>query len=62
MGFGIITTFCFSLQDHSELALGVAVTMAHIIGHNFGMTHDKEYCCKEATPDQGGCIMAAAIG
>ncbi|XP_075039090.1 disintegrin and metalloproteinase domain-containing protein 33-like [Mixophyes fleayi] len=49
-------------MDHSELAIGAAATMAHEIGHNFGMSHDKEYCCVEATPEQGGCIMAAATG
>ncbi|KAG8547456.1 hypothetical protein GDO81_028332 [Engystomops pustulosus] len=49
-------------MDHSELAIGAAATMAHEIGHNFGMSHDKDYCCVEATPEQGGCIMAAATG
>ncbi|XP_075711584.1 disintegrin and metalloproteinase domain-containing protein 33 [Rhinoderma darwinii] len=48
-------------MDHSELAIGAAATMAHEIGHNFGMSHDKD-CCVEATPEQGGCIMAAATG
>ncbi|XP_068129787.1 disintegrin and metalloproteinase domain-containing protein 33-like [Hyperolius riggenbachi] len=49
-------------MDHSELAIGAAATMAHEIGHNFGMSHDKNYCCTEATPEEGGCIMAASTG
>ncbi|XP_041435269.1 disintegrin and metalloproteinase domain-containing protein 19 isoform X2 [Xenopus laevis] len=49
-------------MDHSENAIGAAATMAHEIGHNFGMSHDNNGCCVEATPEQGGCIMAAATG
>uniref|UniRef100_K7F8H9 Peptidase M12B domain-containing protein n=1 Tax=Pelodiscus sinensis TaxID=13735 RepID=K7F8H9_PELSI len=48
--------------DHSELPIGAAATMAHEIGHNFGMSHDSQGCCVEATPDEGGCVMAAATG
>ncbi|XP_033869581.2 disintegrin and metalloproteinase domain-containing protein 33-like [Acipenser ruthenus] len=48
--------------DHSEAAIGAAATMAHEIGHNFGMSHDNEGCCVEASPEQGGCVMAAATG
>ncbi|XP_078145148.1 disintegrin and metalloproteinase domain-containing protein 19 [Centroberyx gerrardi] len=47
--------------DHSESAVGVAATMAHEMGHNFGMSHDSAGCC-QARADDGGCIMAAATG
>ncbi|XP_051505266.1 disintegrin and metalloproteinase domain-containing protein 19 isoform X4 [Myxocyprinus asiaticus] len=48
-------------SDHSDNAVGVAATMAHEMGHNFGMSHDSPGCCL-AQPDDGGCIMAAATG
>ncbi|XP_072923982.1 disintegrin and metalloproteinase domain-containing protein 19 [Hemitrygon akajei] len=48
-------------MDHSDSAVGVAATMAHEMGHNFGMSHDSDGCCS-ARPEDGGCIMAAATG
>ncbi|KAJ8338358.1 hypothetical protein SKAU_G00373240 [Synaphobranchus kaupii] len=48
-------------SDHSDSAVGIAATMAHEMGHNFGMNHDTGGCCS-AHPDEGGCIMAAATG
>ena len=41
---------------HSEVIGLVATTMAHELGHNFGMEHDTENC---ECPDER-CLMAPA--
>ncbi|XP_072001590.1 disintegrin and metalloproteinase domain-containing protein 19 [Engystomops pustulosus] len=67
IGLAPLQAMCSSYQsggvnmDHSDNAIGVAATMAHEMGHNFGMTHDAAGCCT-AKPEDGGCIMAAATG
>uniref|UniRef100_T1DEB4 SVMP-CohPH-2 n=1 Tax=Crotalus helleri TaxID=8741 RepID=T1DEB4_CROHE len=45
------------VQDHSEINLRVAVTMAHELGHNLGMRHDNNSC------SCGGysCIMSPVL-
>ena len=56
---GPICTYEFSggvSMWHSEVIGLVATTMAHELGHNFGMEHDSEAC---ECPDQR-CIMAPA--
>ncbi|XP_076143315.1 disintegrin and metalloproteinase domain-containing protein 19-like isoform X2 [Alosa pseudoharengus] len=67
IGLAPLKSMCSEYQsggvnsDHSESVFGVAATLAHELGHNFGMSHDSPSCCRE-NPDQGGCIMAAATG
>ncbi|XP_053125797.1 zinc metalloproteinase-disintegrin-like NaMP [Hemicordylus capensis] len=63
VGLSFVGTMCNSaysvgvVQDHNTNAIAIGATMAHEMGHNFGMNHDTKGCSCSAK----SCIMAAHI-
>uniref|UniRef100_A0A3Q4IG13 ADAM metallopeptidase domain 8b n=1 Tax=Neolamprologus brichardi TaxID=32507 RepID=A0A3Q4IG13_NEOBR len=49
-------------QDHNENPIGLASTIAHEMGHNFGLSHDAPDCTCGSTSSGTDCVMAEKAG
>uniref|UniRef100_UPI0037E8A58C disintegrin and metalloproteinase domain-containing protein 8 n=1 Tax=Semicossyphus pulcher TaxID=241346 RepID=UPI0037E8A58C len=45
-------------QDHHKNPIGLASTIAHEMGHNFGLSHDDAGCVCGPFHSSGNCVMA----
>nr|XP_046232317.1 zinc metalloproteinase-disintegrin-like BjussuMP-1 [Scatophagus argus] len=45
-------------QDHHDNPIGLASTIAHEMGHNFGLSHDAAGCACGPSYSSGNCVMA----
>ncbi|XP_060883770.1 snake venom metalloproteinase-disintegrin-like mocarhagin [Labrus mixtus] len=45
-------------QDHHNNPIGLASTIAHEMGHNFGLSHDAAGCVCGPSYSSGNCVMA----
>ncbi|XP_023262532.1 zinc metalloproteinase-disintegrin-like MTP8 [Seriola lalandi dorsalis] len=48
-------------QDHHDNAIGLASTIAHEMGHNFGLSHDAVGCMCGPFYSSGNCVMAEKL-
>ncbi|KAI3365060.1 hypothetical protein L3Q82_010171 [Scortum barcoo] len=48
-------------QDHHDNSIGLASTIAHEMGHNFGLSHDALGCVCGPTYNSNNCIMTEKL-